>query len=505
MKNSIDKYQFLLSTLAKNHWRRIGIKRRAGVIVPLFSIYSQDSFGIGDILDLKKLIDWCKLCGFSLLQFLPLNDTGFNFYPFSPQSFFALDPMYLSLKKFGTKIDKKFRNSLYVDYNIKGEKLRIFWEIFSKSEWNNKKFEKFKNENIFWLKNYCLYRALKQNFQEKSWEEWPEKFKYLDKKNIMIFQKKHFREIEFQAWLQWQMFEQFEEVKNYAQENKVFLIGDLPWLAPFDSADVWANSELFDLRYSAGAPPDAFSKKGQEWGAPLIKWEKVFKDNFLYFKERLKFAQNFYDLFRIDHVLGIFRIWKVERNNLSKNKGLNGFFDPSDENLWEEQGRKILKEFIKSTKMLPIAEDLGTIPACCPKVLNELGILGMKVQRWAKHYPLNSIATLSTHDTSNWPVWFKKTYGRFPTKIEIENNLKEVNSVDSIFSTNLIFEWLFLDEKIKNYQAYRINTPGTASKRNWRIRLPMSLEELLNWPKNQKIKEIIKKTNRLTMTMTMTN
>ena len=481
----MNKYQFLLSTPAKSRWQRISLRKRAGIIVPLFSVYSKESFGIGVILDLKKVIDWCNLCGFSILQLLPLNDTGFNFFPFSPQSSFALDPIYLSLRKFKVKAKGVSKNNLYVDYKIKWEKLKILREIFLKEKWTNPKFKNFQKENSYWLKDYCLYRVLKQKFQEKSWENWPQSF-----------QKNNQLKIEFQAWLQWQIFEQVKEVKNYAQKHKILLVGDLPWLLSFDSADVWSHKEFFDLEHSAGAPADAFSKKGQKWGAAPINWQKIFDDDFLYFKEKLRYAENFYDLFRIDHVLGTFRIWKVRRKEPEENKGLNGFFEPLDENLWEEQGRKTLKAFIKNTKMFPLVEDLGTVPDCCPKVLKELGLLGMKIQRWARQYPLNSVATLSTHDTSNWPVYFKKEFNRYPTKVEIEKKLKEMNKADSIFSINLIFEWLFLDEKIKNYEIYRINTPGTVSEKNWRIRLPFSLEHLMNWHKNKEIKKIIKRANR---------
>lgn len=497
----MNKYQFLSSTPAKSQWQKIGLKRRAGVIFPLFSVYSKESFGIGDILDLKKVIDLCKICGFSILQLLPLNDTGFNYFPYSIQSSFAIDPMYLSLTAFqgksfnGTKetrIKKNnfTENNLYIDYKIKGEKLRILWEIFLKEDIEDKNFKNFQRENSYWLNDFCLYRVLKQNFQEKSWENWEKQFRTPGEKIIKDFAQKHFQEINFQAWLQWQIFKQFKEVKNYAQKRGVLLAGDLPWLVSFDSADAWSHKEFFDLKHSAGVPPDAFSETGQRWWLAPINWQKIFDDDFLYFKEKLKYAQNFYDLFRIDHVLGIFRVWKIKREEPEENRGLQGFFEPADENLWEEQGRKILKEFIRNTTMLPIAEDLGMIPACCPKVLKELGVLGMKVQRWAKHYPLNSVATLSTHDISNWPAYFKTQFNRYPTKQEIENNLKEISKTDSIFSINLIFEWLFLDEKIKDYEVYRINVPGVVSEKNWRIRLPISLEELLRWQKDKKIREI---------------
>jgi 4-alpha-glucanotransferase len=154
-------------------------------------------------------------------------------------------------------------------------------------------------------------------------------------------------------------------------------------------------------------------------GNAALKMGKNFcDDNFIYLKEKLKYAENFYDLFRIDHVVGIFRIWKIPISEPLKNKGKNGFFDPEDERIWERYGQKILLKMIKSTKMLPCAEDLGTIPSCCPKVLRKLGIPGISVQRWTKNwqfgrfikpenYNLLSVATLSTHDTSNFLDWWE--------------------------------------------------------------------------------------------------
>jgi len=527
-----DIYEFLLTTPLNKQWRRIGLKRRAGIIVPLFFIYSKNSLGIGEIPDLKLAIDWCQKTGNSILELLPLNDSGFNFSPYSCQSSFALDPLYLSLrelvnvekenlekelkiltKKFPTKTER-------VNYEIKGAKLEKLWQIFLKrAKLSSKKFKKFLRENQYWLEDYCLFRILKEEHQEKKWQSWEEPFRTAQKKALQEFKRAHQKELEFQKWLQWQLFEQLRKVHQYAQSRGVLLKGDLPWLVAEDSADVWAQPGYFELAFSAGAPPDAFSKKGQRWGLPPLNWEKVFAENFvypvrkvrfsngveppgfsngIYFKEKLKYAENFYDLFRIDHVIGIFRIWKIAKESPKSLKGLPGFFAPTDENLWEEQGRRILLKIIQSTEMLACAEDLGTVPFCCPKVLRELGIPGIKVQRWAENYPALSIATLSTHDTSNWPTYFKDLNSKLPSKEIIRENLEKINNTDSIFCVLLLLEWLFLADILKgNPQKYRFNIPGLISKKNWSIRMPISLEELLNLPINKEIRKILEKTGRI--------
>jgi 4-alpha-glucanotransferase len=518
----MEDYKFLLETAQSKKWKRIGIKRRAGIITPLFFIFSKKSIGIGEIPDLKILIDWCQKTGNTILQLLPLNDTGFNFSPYSPQSSFALDPVYLSLRDLRDikkedwetelkPLSKKFPvKKERINWEIKGDKLKKLWEIFGeRADLKSKKFKNFLEENNFWLKDYCLYRILKEDFKEKSWEDWPEIFKNRNKNALKRFEKTHQREIKFQQWLQWQLFEQLGEVKHYAEKKGVFLKGDLPWLISRDSSDVWAKREYFDLNFSAGAPPDPFSKKGQRWGMPPLNWEKIFDAHFSYFKERLKYTENFYQLFRIDHVVGIFRIWKIPISEPLKNKGKKGFFEPKEESLWEENGKKILSKIIKSTKMLACAEDLGTIPACCPKVLKELGILGIAVQRWTKNYNPLSVATISTHDTSNFLDWWENEAGQREKenllktglgrerKRLILKNLEFINRSASIFCLLLLLEWLFLGDILKkNPSYYRFNFPGKISKKNWSLRMPISLEDLLKHPVNKIIRKILQKTGR---------
>jgi len=223
--------------------------------------------------------------------------------------------------------------------------------------------------------------------------------------------------------LQWQLFLQFKEAKDYAGKKGILLKGDLPILVSRDSADVWQHPEFFKLEYAAGAPPDMYCAKGQRWGMPTNNWEQIRADGFRYLTEKLKYAQNFYDILRIDHVVGIFRIWSIPYGDPLENQGLNGFFDPAQEDRWGGQGRGILLTMLNSTRMLLCAEDLGIIPRVCIDTIKELGIPGNDVQRWVKdwnnrhdflapsEYRNLSVAMLSTHDTTNWPAWWENEAG----------------------------------------------------------------------------------------------
>lgn len=427
--------EYLLTTAARDKWERIGTQKRAGVLAPLFSIYSKSSVGIGDFQDLKLLVDWCQKSGQSIIQLLPLNEIGHNLCPYDALSSFALEPAYICLEKIPGANKKSIKDRvkklkagfstlrMHLDYGIKKEKVNILREIFLSVTQYPEDFKKFTENNIFWINDFTLFKVLKDYHNGRPWYEWEEKYKNRDLLQLEIFHKEHEKEIAFQIWLQWQSHKQLKEVRDCAKLKKVLLKGDLPLLVSRDSADVWAHQELFKLDFSAGAPPDMYCAKGQRWGMPTYNWEVVCEDGYRYLKEKLKYAQNFYDILRIDHVVGLFRIWSIPYNEPWENQGLHGFFDPPDESKWEAQGRNILSVMLENTTMLLCAEDLGIIPKICTKVLEEFGIPGNDVQRWVKDWKVKhdflepsgyraiSVAMLSTHDTANWPSWWENEVG----------------------------------------------------------------------------------------------
>ncbi len=429
-------YEAFLESISKSKWQKFQPSRRSGVLVPLFSLYSQNSIGCGEFSDLKLLIDWCQKTKLSIIQLLPLNDTGFNFFPYDAQSTFALDSMYLSLKNIEGVDVKSFSNELEalikkyplntpkVNYEIKSDKLNILWKMFESAERKLPlEFDVFLKENKFWVEDYAMFKVLKEVNQESCWEDWEPEQRNRGKDILNQVKTKYRLSIVFHQWLQWQASLQLEKVKSYAQEKDVLIMGDLPLLVSRDSADVWSYQSYFKLNYAGGAPPDMHFSNGQRWGMPPYNWDAIREHEFDYVKEKLKYAEKFYHLFRIDHAIGLFRIWSIPISEPVETEGVNGKFDPIHEMDWEAQGRELLSLIVDSTEMLPCAEDLGLVPQCSFEVLEEFGIPGMDIQRWKKDwggsydfsqsegYRKNSIATLSNHDLSNLLAWWEYEAG----------------------------------------------------------------------------------------------
>lgn len=429
-------YEHFLHTYTGKQWKRIGIKRRAGVAVPLFSLHSKKSIGVGEIPDLKLLIDWCKKAGMSIIQLLPLNEMGMDYSPYNAISTFAIDPVYLRLSDLRLANKKKFKEDIQelkksfpsgkgrVDYGIKKEKLKLLYKIYKDSDLSRSaKFRKFQKDNEYWLNNFALYKLIKDEKDERAWFKWKKTLRLRDEKAITKLVNHNKIKIEFYKWLQWQLNEQLVLVKKYAAENNVLIMGDIPFLVSRDSADVWAHQDYFKLELEAGAPPDMFFSKGQRWGMPPYEWNNIARDGFYYIKQRLKYAGLFYDMFRIDHFVGLLRVWVIGTKT-GKDKGAKeGRFDPEMEYIWGEHGRKLLSVMLEDTEMLPCAEDLGTVPPVSYSILWKAGVPGMEIQRWTKNwqdgfdfirpddYRINSVATVSTHDSSTLPVWWKYEAG----------------------------------------------------------------------------------------------
>ena len=370
----------------------------------------------------------------------------------------------------------------------KMEKLKVFFDKTFDATVQTEPYQAFVNDNP-WLTAYAQFKALKEQFGGKHWQEWPLKAR-ADKKAA-----------DFYVFLQFHAFRQMEQVKSHANAKQVFLKGDIPILISPDSADVWSESGLFNLNMGAGAPPDAYNPLGQSWGFPLFNWDAMKKEDNRWWKQRLSVAGKFYHIYRIDHVVGFFRIWGIERGK----KAVEGSFFPPDPAVWMRHGKEILEMMIDASSLLPMAEDLGTIPEGVYPILKELGICGTKVIRWqrkeGRYIPFNeyeplSLTTLSTSDMEPLGLWWKKypaesvpfaEYMRFAyhpilSRAQRFKILQAAHHTASFFHINLLQEYLALFPELVSPRPEdeRINIPGTILPTNWTYRFRPSLEEIIS-------------------------
>lgn len=314
-------------------------KKYAGIAIPVGALRTKDSCGVGEFSDLKKCADFCKKAGVNLVQILPVNDTGTESSPYSALSAFALHPLYVNLQAvpgadaFSTeilKLKKKFdseKRFLYRD--VRAAKLEILKKIFDAS-WEKIKtdetLQKWIEKNT-WVKSYAVYIGFKTQFNEASWKEWPVEFQKLSEKEILDRwnDSKLQKDNLFAAWVQMLLDEQFSDAVAYLKKKGISLKGDIPIMMNEDSCDAWSLPKYFRDDLRAGCPPDGFNPLGQNWGFPIYDWDALKKDKFSWWKNRLKQASRYYQVFRIDHVLGFFRIWAIPSTDYT---GYCGFTKP---------------------------------------------------------------------------------------------------------------------------------------------------------------------------------
>lgn len=318
-----------------------GLDKFAGTAIPVFSLRSEDDFGVGEFHDLKKLVEWAEVTGQSVIQLLPVNDTTMtgtweDSYPYNANSTFALHPQFIHLPSAGVKTDKEYKalqkelNSLrQVDYErVNNEKTRLLKKAFE-ATWGkvseSASYKKFIAENSSWLLPYAAFCALRDKFHTPEFGKW-KSYAVYDEAKVARFCKEHQDEIDFHCFVQYHLHVQLLDVCKYARKHGVILKGDLPIGISRTSVDAWLYPELFHLDSQAGAPPDAFSADGQNWGFPTYNWEKMEEDGYAWWKSRLRKMSEYFDAFRIDHILGFFRIWEIPVPHKS---GLMGHFSPA--------------------------------------------------------------------------------------------------------------------------------------------------------------------------------
>lgn len=326
----------------------IGNWKCAGVVIPVFSLRSDRSYGVGDFGDLKEMIGWASSVGMHVVQILPINDTTmtgswFDSYPYNAISIYAFHPIYadlhalpslankLEMEKFLIRQQELNRNR-YLDYESSIKvKMDYFRQLFDQ-EWANVSsspdYQSFFTSNRYWLVPYAAFSYLRDTYGTADFHQWPAHGSF-NRSSINKLCSPHnafYNKIALYYFIQYMLHLQLKEVHDYAKECEVILKGDIPIGISRNSVEAWSEPELFNMQSQTGAPPDDFSTNGQNWGFPTYNWKMMELDGYTWWKHRFKKMSEYFDAYRIDHVLGFFRIWEIPLHSVH---GLLGHFSPS--------------------------------------------------------------------------------------------------------------------------------------------------------------------------------
>lgn len=401
--------------------------RTAGILLPISSLPS--NYGIGCFGESAyKFVDWLKDAGQCYWQILPLVPTSFGDSPYQSFSTYAGNPYFINLE---TLIDKGWitredcdrinfgKRKASINYKLLYEgRYRILRKAYENSAIaEDEGYQQFLRENNWWLSDYALFMAVKNFFGGVTWTEWPEDIRLRYGYAIEYYHKELYFDVEFQKFLQYLFIGQWNELKSYANAKGIQIIGDIPIYVSMDSADVWANPQLFQLDETltpvavAGCPPDGFSAIGQLWGNPLYRWEYHKQTGYDWWVTRLSYCFRLYDVVRIDHFRGFDEYYSIPygeetamNGHWEKGPGMDLFYTIRD-----RLGQKAV-----------IAEDLGYVTDTVRALVRESGFPGMKVLEFAfdardtgsasdylpHNYPVHSVAYSGTHDNETIVGWF---------------------------------------------------------------------------------------------------
>jgi 4-alpha-glucanotransferase len=555
-------------------------QRIAGILAPLFALRTENDLGIGDLEGLRQFIDWSHRIGFRLVQLLPINETGGDNSPYNAISSRALDPTTLYLAPgsppdLSTEAFRRITGAFDlpalrrggVRYDqVKPLKKRLLEAAFAAFERKppNEQFESFCRREKEWLDDYTLFRVLMEaNGERETWDEWPQNgisaarawFDSLNEAEAAFFQSRR----QFFRYVQWVAEEQWRAVKAYAAERNLALMGDIPFGISYYSADVFAHPERFHLDWSGGAPPepyfkdDEFTQKwGQNWGLPLYDWAQMRQHHFDWWRQRITGVKKIFHLFRIDHILGFYRIyafpWRPAENReflpldwsemRARTGGREPHFSPRSDRNWEncELNRREGEEYLRvvleaSGETRVVGEDLGTVPDYVRPNLRSLGIAGFKIPQWENYpdqrsipgqaYERLSVATYATHDhlplRALWERAFEKQtnhsdqaqgdlkkiaeFADLPPPDASINYLRQFYPaiLNALFRSESWIAIVMITDLLGRKD--RFNVPGTAAKSNWSRRLHTTVSKLGRGKELkhhlQVVRELIEKSGRL--------
>ena len=508
-------------------------RRRAGLLIPLFSCPSSDSWGIGDIGDVEPITAWLADAGIGVLQLLPLNEMAPGQQsPYSAISAMAIDPIFIrvsavpefaalggeaALAPADRAVLADVRGAACVDHaavrRLKYSALRAAFERFVEAEWRHdtdraRSLRAYLSEQAWGVEDYSLFRALHAREDERPWTEWPLDLQRREPAAIDHARRELSHEVLFFQYLQWIAGMQWRHAR--LETHGVELYGDLPFMVDGDSADVWARQHQFRLDVSVGAPPDAFSATGQDWGMPLYEWEAIAREDFHWLHERARRSADLYDGYRVDHLVGFYRTYGKPV------AGGDGFFTPAAEAEQLALGERIL-QVLKSGGAHIIAEDLGIVPDFVRASLARCGVPGFRVFRWERDwhapghpfrdpsaYPRESVAASGTHDTEPLAVWWDEMPAEDKRNISALATVRRMSGGADISAApydpvvrDVLLETLFacgsdlLLLPVQDVFGWRdrINEPATVTSGNWTFRLPWPADQLDDVPEARERKD----------------
>ncbi|MBI4887772.1 MAG: 4-alpha-glucanotransferase [Acidobacteria bacterium] len=504
------------------------MSRRAGVLIPLFSMPSAESWGIGEIGDIPRAARWLERAGLRLLQLLPTSELPVGeTSPYSALSAMAIDPQFLSIERLedagpgGGRLPDDVRARLdavraapAIDYaevrSLKEAALRRSFAHFRDSEWRSgtrraSALGAYIRDQRWWLDDYALFRALHARHAERPWTEWPAPLRDRSPDALARARLELADEILYRQYLQWVADDQWAEARRGA--GGVALFGDLPFMVSGDSADVWARQDEFRLDASVGVPPDAFSETGQDWGFPAYRWTVVAERGFDWLRDRARRYAALFDGYRVDHLVGFYRTFFRPLDGTAPG------FTPADQPAQVELGQRVL-DVLRASGAHVTAEDLGVIPDFVRESLGRLGVPGYKVFRWERRwhehgrpftdpadYPPVAVATSGTHDTESTAVWWEGAPREEREAVlaipSVRARLADEDRTAALESRGLtaplrqvLIETLYasgaglLILPIQDIFGWRdrINRPATVSASNWTWRLPWPVDRMAAEP-----------------------
>ena len=501
---------------------RFAIGRHVGVLVPLFSIPSRASWGIGEIPDLARFAKWVDRADMDFVQILPVNEMpdGQN-SPYSALSAMAIDPIFISLsdvEEYAAAGSGGQMSSADLDRleqarcapavvhplvrALKQNALRAAFATFDHGDGPRHKsraerFQDFTESKAWWLDDYALFRALHEEYRGQAWMDWPPPLRDREPSALSDALARLERPIRYYKYLQWLADEQWQAARTASAPVGIF--GDFPFMVSAHSADVWARQEEFRVDASVGVPPDAFSETGQDWGLPVYRWDVIAANGYQWLRDRARRCAELYDGFRVDHVVGFFRTFVRELDKETTS------FVPAKEAAQRAQGEALLELFGSCGSQI-IAEDLGTVPDFVRETLSRHGVPGMQVLRWERDwadtpqrfrdpagYPQVGVATTGTHDTETLAEWWDGADDE-ERRLLLDLPALQSDDLDPVgpYSDTLRDALLrmmldansdFVILPIQDIFGWRdrINTPASINDENWTWRLPIPVDDLSTW------------------------